>query len=101
MVEMLANESESHAALAGVRQHQGRWEDAQHHWRQVIRIRSQEPTGYLNLARIQIRQKEWGAARETCRTIIGRKWPDRFGDARREAEQLLRKIPAEAETTAP
>ncbi|MGD0384415.1 MAG: hypothetical protein ABSA77_12915, partial [Thermoguttaceae bacterium] len=54
IVEVLPNESESHALLAEIRQGQNRWPEAAESWRQVAKIRSLEPTGLLKLAGAQI-----------------------------------------------
>jgi len=93
IVEMLPNESESHTMLAKIRQMQGRWQEAIHHWRQVVRIRSLEPTGLIKLAEAQIHEKHWAGVHETLTKLRSRRWPARFGDVRRTASGLERKIP--------
>ena len=50
IVEVQPNESESHAMLADIRQHQNRWSEAADCWQQVAKIRALEPTGLLKLA---------------------------------------------------
>ncbi|MBN2473222.1 MAG: hypothetical protein JXB62_01340 [Pirellulales bacterium] len=92
IVEMLPHESESHEALAVIRQEQDRWDDAIAHWKQVAAIRALEPTGLLKLAEAQIHQKQWDAAMETLRQLDSRGWPERFGDVHAETRRLERQI---------
>src|SRR6185369_14783059 len=70
LVETMAQESESHAALAQIREEQ---------WRQVIRIRAAEPTGYLGLARVLVRQKDRDGAQEVLQKLLAGDWEARFG----------------------
>jgi len=93
IAEMLPNESESHTMLAGIRQKQGRWQEAIHHWRQVVRVRALEPTGLIKLAEAQIHEKQWPAARETVKQLRSREWPARFGNVHHTASGLERRIP--------
>jgi tetratricopeptide (TPR) repeat protein len=88
MVEMLPAESESHAALAEIRQKQNRWADAIIQWQQVARIRALEPTGLLKLAAAQIHAKQWNAAAESLRKLNLRSWPGRFHDVRQQVRML-------------
>ena len=89
MVEMLPNESEGHAALAALREQAGRLADAAHHWRQVIRVRSLEPTGYLECARVWLAAKRPDEARPLIQAVLAKDWPSHFGDVRARATQLL------------
>ncbi len=93
IVEMLPSESESHTLLAEIRQTQGRWDEAIHHWRQVGRIRSLEPTGYLKLAQAQIQGKKFDDARDTLRKLEKRDWPERFGNIPDQVRELRGRIP--------
>ena len=93
IVEIMPNESESHTALAEIRQHQGRWSEASDHWRHVIRVRTKEPAGYVGLARTLIRQRHWTEAQEVIDQVISTSWPERFGDVRSTGRRLLREIP--------
>ncbi|MBI2195349.1 MAG: hypothetical protein HYU36_25490 [Planctomycetes bacterium] len=93
IVEMLPQESESHAMLAEIRQVQNRWPDAIVQWEQVARIRSIEPTGHLKLAEALIHEKRWKEAKETVKTLLGKTWPQRFGDVHAQAMQLGERIP--------
>jgi tetratricopeptide (TPR) repeat protein len=93
IAEMLPNESESHTMLAEIRQQQNRWDKAIHHWRQVVRVRSLEPTGFQRLANALIHQKQWKEAIENIDILAKREWPQRFGNVRAMAEQLRRQVP--------
>jgi hypothetical protein len=92
IVEMLPAESESHAALAEIRQIQNRWNEAIDQWRQVARIRALEPTGLLKLAEAQIHRQLWDDADATVRQLESRTWPSRFGDADNQTRQLRQRI---------
>jgi tetratricopeptide (TPR) repeat protein len=92
IVEMLPNESEGHTMLAEIRQGQGDWQAAIHHWRQVVRIRALEPTGLLKLAEAQIHEKLWGAATQTVDVLRAKDWPSRFGNVHNQAEQLKNRV---------
>ncbi len=92
LVETMAQESESHQALAQIREGQKRLPDAAEQWRQVIRIRAAEPTGYLGLARVLVQQKDRDAASEVLQKLIAGSWEERFGDVKAEARELERKL---------
>ena len=77
IVEMLPNESESHALLAEVREKQNRWPEAIAHWERVAEIRALEPTGLLKLAAAQIEFKDWDSAAKTLRKLRSQSWPPR------------------------
>ena len=49
LVEISAQESEGHQALARLRESQNRWEEAVQSWRHVVRIRSRDPAGWIEL----------------------------------------------------
>jgi len=92
LVETMAQESESHQALAQIREGQKRLPDAAEQWRQVIRIRAAEPTGYLGLARVLVQQKDRDAASEVLQKLIAGSWEERFGDVKAEARELERRL---------
>ncbi len=92
IVEMLPNESESHAMLAEIRQNQSRWPEAATHWQRVAEIRKLEPTGLLKLASAQVQLKQWDNVRDTIRQIDRRDWPSRFGDVRSQTRELERQV---------
>jgi len=97
IVEILPNESESHALLAEVRQQQNRWTEAVTQWQQVARIRALEPTGLLKLAAAQIHLHQWEQATQTLRKVGSRSWPPRFGDVRQQVRELEGQIKAQRE----
>ena len=88
IVEMQPNESESHGMLAGIRQAQGRWPEAIEQWRQVVRVRTLEPTGLLKLAEAQMHEQLWDDALLTIDALLRRDWPERFGNVRRQAQDM-------------
>jgi len=94
IVEMLPNESESHTMLAEIRQGQGHWNDAIYHWRQVIRVRTLEPTGYIKLAEAQIHQKQFDDALETIKLLESKSWPARFSSVESQIRNLRQRLPA-------
>ncbi|MEW6742249.1 MAG: VIT domain-containing protein [Planctomycetota bacterium] len=92
IVEWLYSEAQGHQALAEIRERQERLPEAELEWRQVIRLRSDEPTGYLGLARLLMRQDRPGEAGELIRALLGRTWPDHFGDVHAEARKLSEEL---------
>ena len=90
IVEVLPSESESHAALAELRQKQDRWPEAVVQWEQVTRIRALEPTGLLRLGQAQAHLKQWAPLSETIRKLRSRGWPSRFGDVDSQIRDLER-----------
>jgi tetratricopeptide (TPR) repeat protein len=92
IVEVLPNESESHALLAEIRQDQNRWPEAAACWQQVAKLRCLEPTGLLKLAAAQIHLNQWNAAEETLRRLETTGWPVRFGDVYGQAAQMRRQM---------
>jgi predicted Zn-dependent protease len=92
IVEVLPNESESHALLGEIRQGQNRWPEAAESWQQVAKIRSLEPTGLLKLAGAQIHLRQWNEAEETLRRLETTGWPARFHDVYGQAAQMRREL---------
>ncbi len=92
LIEALPNESEGHHKLAEIRQRQQRWNEAAERWRQVMRVRTKEPTGYLGLARCLMQLERWEEARKVVDQLLSTPWPERFGDVRAETERLLQRI---------
>jgi tetratricopeptide (TPR) repeat protein len=92
IVEMLPSESESHTALAEIRQRQNRWSEAIAQWREVARLRALEPTGLLKLAEAQLHERLWDDADATLRKLESRTWPSRFGDAEHQTRQLRQRL---------
>ncbi len=84
MVEARPEESESHEALALVRERQNRWEAALMQWENVIRIRTQEPTGYLGKYRALMKLDRTREAARVRETLLETEWPEHFGDVKKE-----------------
>jgi tetratricopeptide (TPR) repeat protein len=93
LAEMSASESEGRAMLAAVRSAQKRFAEAAVEWRQVVRVRSKEPTGYLGLAESLIDAGEPLEARRLIEKVLGQGWPQHFGDVHDRARRLLERIP--------
>jgi len=91
LVEVQPNEAESHRLLAEHRERQKRFDAAILHWRQVIRIRTDEPAGWLSLARAQIAGGREAEARETLQKVLSTRWEQRFGNVHLQASRLLRR----------
>ena len=93
MVEVQPQESESHAALAAVREKQKRWDEAIAHWERVAELRALEPTGLVEMAEAQIAAGRFEDAAKTLRTVRSRTWPPRFNSTDLEkARELERKL---------
>lgn len=95
IVEASPNEAESHAALAELRQQQGRWSEAIPEWQLVTDLRKLEPNGLLKLAAAQVHEKQWDDARATISRLRKTEWPARFTDVQQQASQLENQIPKE------
>ncbi len=95
MVEMQPHESESHASLAALRETQDRWNDAIFHWQRVADLRALEPTGLVALAKAQLHEKQWTAARGTIQRLKSRPWPRRFQDIQAEINSLEAHLPTQ------
>ncbi|HEX9794804.1 MAG TPA: VIT domain-containing protein [Planctomycetota bacterium] len=89
VVELFPNESESHQKLAQVREEQGRLAEAESEWRQVVRVRTGEPAGYLGLVRVLVLQGKGEAAAGVAREMLGRDWDERFGDVAGQLRAIL------------
>ena len=90
LVEVLPNEAASHRRLAQYREARSDHRAAAEQWRQVVRIRTTEPDGWLKLAAAQIAAGNKQAARQTLQEFKEMTWPDRsvYG----KAEALLRQL---------
>ncbi len=88
IVEMQANEMESHQLLAEIRQRENRWEEAAEQWEQADRHRSLEPTGLIGLAKAQLHLKQWDKASDTIQKLERKARPARFDNLRQEIRQL-------------
>lgn len=93
IVESSPNESEPHAAIAEIRQAQGRWSEAISHWNQVAILRKLEPTGLLKLAEAQLHEKRFSDAKETIEKLQRTEWPTRFSGIDSQVQQLQQRLP--------
>ncbi len=93
MVEMLPHESEGHEAYAKVLDGKARWSESLVSWRNVIRVRTKEPGGWLGLANAQIQAKDFAGARVSVEVLRKTDWPVRFSDVRSQADALAGRIP--------
>ena len=93
IIESAPNESESHAAMAELRQNQNRWSEAIPHWEQVAKLRKLEPTGLSKLAAAQIHEQKWDAAIESLHKLNKTEWPSRFNNVINEIRQLEQRLP--------
>jgi len=92
LAEVKPNEAAGHRRLAEHRDRQKRFKEAVEQWRQVVRCRAEEPDGWLELARSQIRAGDPGAARKTLDHLMTEKWEKRFGDVKAQAARLLEQV---------
>ena len=93
IIESAPNESESHSAMAELRQNQNRWSEAIPHWEHVVKLRKLEPTGLLKLAAAQVHEQKWEAAKESLRKLKRTEWPSRFNNVTHEIYQLEQGLP--------
>ncbi len=93
IIESAPNESESHAAMAELRQNQNRWSEAIPHWEQVAKLRKLEPTGLLKLAAAQVHEQKWEPAKESLGKLKKTEWPSRFNNVTHEIYQIEIRIP--------
>jgi predicted negative regulator of RcsB-dependent stress response len=56
----------------------------------VVRIRTDEPVGWLSLGRAQLKAGRVEEARATLEHVLAQRWDKRFGDVHGEARKLLR-----------
>ncbi|MBL4849295.1 MAG: hypothetical protein JKY65_27530, partial [Planctomycetes bacterium] len=92
LVEQQPNEAAAQGALAKVRERQRKFGEAQIHWRQWIRVRSDEPEGYIGLARSLILDGKRRQAAGTLNSLKTRKWDPRFEKTIRNALRSLSRL---------
>ncbi|MDJ0976338.1 MAG: hypothetical protein QNJ98_17890 [Planctomycetota bacterium] len=92
LVEITPHDAAGHQRLAEIRVEQKRLPEAAVQWRQVIRTRTLEPTGYLGLVRVLISLDEREEARKTIDHLMQSQWEERFGDVRAQAARLLQQL---------
>jgi len=88
LAEAKPNEADGHRRLAQHREEEQRYDDAIVQWRQVVRIRTDEPVGWLSLAKAQLKAGRTEKARATLKHVLSRKWDARFGDVHDKARKL-------------
>lgn len=87
LAEVAPGETEGITLLAQIRERQERWSDALEQWQQVARLRKLEPTGLLNMARVQLQLGQKKAAAESIQQLEATTWPEHF------QEELQQKLP--------
>ena len=93
IIESSPNESESHTAMAELRQKQNRWAEAIPHWERVAEFRRLEPTGLLKLTEAQLHEKQWDEARKSIDKLQKTEWPSRFNDVVNQTRRLQEQLP--------
>ncbi|MCZ6787448.1 MAG: hypothetical protein O7E54_09840 [Planctomycetota bacterium] len=89
LVEAQPNEAESHRLLANHREAQRRFASAVVQWRQVVRVRRDEPDGWIMLAKAQIAAGQTEEARKTLKHILATEWAARFGDVGKRLASVI------------
>ncbi|MCC7139499.1 MAG: tetratricopeptide repeat protein [Planctomycetes bacterium] len=89
LVEAMPAEADGHRALAQLREQQKRFDLAVERWRQVVRIRSDEPEGWLSLAAALLETGDKAGARTALDRVLAGTWDERFGDVKAKAAALL------------
>jgi Flp pilus assembly protein TadD len=92
LVEQQPNEAAAQGALAKVRERQGRFGEAAIHWTQWIRVRSDEPEGYIGLARSLILDGRREEAQKPLKQLRTRKWDPRFESTIKNAFRKLNRL---------
>ncbi|MHC4818228.1 MAG: tetratricopeptide repeat protein, partial [Planctomycetota bacterium] len=90
LAEAKPNEADGHRRLAQHRETQKRWGDAIVSWRQVVRVRADEPAGWMSLAAAQLKAGRVKEARVTLEHVLAKEWAERFGDVHDGARELLK-----------
>ncbi|MBC7821246.1 MAG: hypothetical protein IAG10_30535 [Planctomycetaceae bacterium] len=93
IIESSPNESESHTAMAELRQKQNRWAEAIPHWERVAEFRRLEPTGLIKLTEAQLHEKQWAEARKSIDKLQKTEWPSRFNDVTNQTRRLQEQLP--------
>jgi len=88
LVEAMPAEAEGHRALARLRETAKRFDLAIERWRAVVRLRADEPAGWLSLAKAQVAAGDDDGARATLDHVLATSWDARFGDVKAEAAAL-------------
>jgi tetratricopeptide (TPR) repeat protein len=91
MAEVSPNEVEGQSTLAHWYLEHGRFDEAMDRWNQVIRIKTDDPVGYLGKLRTMIRSGKGSEASAFARELSERQWPDTVTeDVLEQIKQVLR-----------
>lgn len=89
MVEVLPGEASSHRALAEALQEQGLGVEAIIQWKHVVRLRGEDPQGYLDLARAQLKEGRLLQAGRVIARLLSTDWHPDFSFVEAQARELL------------
>ncbi len=92
MVEVLPGEASSHRALAEAFQEQGRGREAILQWKHVVRLRAEDPQGYLDLARAHLKEGQLLQAGRVVAKLLSTDWHPDFSYVEDQARQLLEEL---------
>jgi tetratricopeptide (TPR) repeat protein len=93
IIEAGPHEAENQAAMAELRQKQGRWNEAIPHWQQAAELRRFEPTNLVKLIEAEVHAKQWDAARQSIRKLQQTEWPSRFNTVENDIRRLSDQLP--------
>lgn len=91
-IEISPNEAENHHAFAELREQSERLDEAAFHWGEVAKLRSLEPTGLLNQARLLIRLGRADEAKKDIEMLKTTKWDQRFAEDLKKIADLERAL---------
>lgn len=91
-IEISPNESENHRAVAELREQSEKFDEAVFHWGEVAKLRSLEPTGLLNRARVLIRLGRAEEAKKDIEQLRTQKWDPRFAEELKKIAELERSL---------
>ncbi len=92
ILERRPGESKSHSSLATIRQTQNRWKEAKVLWKESIRLHSENPDGYLNLAKTLIQLADKEEAEEVLLKALNSKWIKKHNKQKKAMSKLLSSI---------
>lgn len=92
MVEVLPGEASSHRALAEALQEQGEKGEAIVQWEHVVRLRGEDPQGYLDLARAQLADGRLLQAGLVLAKLMKTEWHPDFNGVVEQARELLEEL---------
>jgi len=89
MVEVSPNETKGQAAMAVWFMDRKRWAEALDRWEQVIRVKPNDPEGYIGKIRVLIRSGKRSDASDLARDLLKREWPDTVTDLEEQLKRVL------------